>query len=131
MVMTASELVGSAVSEWLFKVAASVLPRVHIPTESAIGKFMYGILGVDPASYNLWNELGFLAEPTIQVMVVPMLNQYLGGMSDEQIKEVAMKYVDAMVSEVERKGSINLFGLELKRDAFLDLKRIMTEKLGG
>ena len=129
--MTASEMVGSAVSEWLFKVAASIFPKVHIPTESAIGKFMYGILGINPASYNVWNELGFLAEPTIQVMVVPLLNQYLGGMSDEQIKEVAMKYVDAMVAEVERKGSINLFGLELQADAFRDLKRIMAEKIGG
>ena len=124
-------MVGSAVSEWLFKVAASIFPKVHIPTESAIGKFMYGILGINPASYNVWNELGFLAEPTIQVMVVPLLNQYLGGMSDEQIKEVAMKYVDAMVAEVERKGSINLFGLELQADAFQDLKRIMAEKIGG
>ena len=124
-------MVGSAVSEWLFKVAASILPKVHIPTESAIGKFMYGILGIDPASYNVWHELGFLAEPTIQVMVMPMLNQYLSGMSEEQIRDVAMRYVDAMVAEVERKGSINLFGLELQRDAFQDLKRIMTEKLGG
>ena len=129
--MTNSALVSSAISEWVFKVAASVLPKVKIPTESAIGKFMYGILGVDPASYNLWNELGFLAEPTIEVVVSPMIGQYLGGLPDEQVKEVAMKYVDAMLSEVERKGSINLFGLELKRDAFEDLKRIMTEKLGG
>lgn len=129
--MTNSALVSSAISEWVFKVAASVLPKVKIPTESAIGKFMYGILGVDPASYNLWNELGFLAEPTIEVVVSPMIGQYLGGLPDEQVKEVAMKYVDAMLSEVERKGSINLFGLQLGRDAFEDLKRIMTEKLGG
>jgi hypothetical protein len=129
--MTNSALVSSAISEWIFKVAASVLPKVKIPTESAIGKFMYGILGVDPASYNLWNELGFLAEPTIEVVVSPMIGQYLGGLPDEQVKEVAMKYVDAMLTQVERKGSINLFGLELGRDAFEDLKRIMTEKLGG
>ena len=129
--MTNSALVSSAISEWVFKVAASVLPKVKIPTESAIGKFMYGILGVDPASYNLWNELGFLAEPTIEVVVSPMIGRYLGGLPEEQIKDVAMKYVDAMLTEVERKGSINLFGLQLGRDAFEDLKRIMTEKLGG
>ena len=129
--MTNSALVSSAISEWVFKVAASVLPKVKIPTESAIGKFMYGILGVDPASYNLWNELGFLAEPTIEVVVSPMIGRYLGSLPEEQIKDVAMKYVDAMLTEVERKGSINLFGLQLGRDAFEDLKRIMTEKLGG
>lgn len=129
--MTNVELVSAAASEWIFKIAAGVLPKIRIPAESAIGKFMYGILGTDPASYNIWSELGFLAEPTIEVMVSPLLKQYLGGMSDEQVKAVAMKYADAMLQEVERKGSINLFGMELQRDAFEDLKRILTNKLGG
>ena len=128
--MTNTELVSAAVSEWIFKIAAGVLPKVKIPTESPIGKFMYGFIGVDPSSYNLWNELGFLAEPTIEVVVSPMLKQYLGGMSDEQVKSVAMKYVDAMLQQVESRGSINLFGMELQRDAFQDLKRIMVSKLG-
>ena len=120
----------AAASEWIFKIAASVLPKVKIPSESPIGKFMYGFIGVDPSSYNLWNELGFLAEPTIEVIVTPMISQYLGGMSDEQIKSVAMKYADAMIAQVEKKGSINLFGMQLQRDAFEDLKRILTEKMG-
>lgn len=124
------ELVSSALSEWAFKVAAGVLPKVRIPVDSAIGKFMYGFIGVDPASYNLWNELGFLAEPTIEVVVSPMVNRYLSGMSNDQVKEVVMKYADAMIDQVEKKGSINLFGMELQRDAFLDLKRILTAKLG-
>jgi hypothetical protein len=122
--------VSAAVSEWTFNVAASILPKVGIPPESAIGKFMYGFLGVNPASYNLWNELGFLAEPTIQVMISPLINQYLGGLPEEQVKEVAKKYVDAMMAEVERKGSINLFGLSLRKDAIEDLQRIVNEKIG-
>lgn len=128
--MTNTEKVSAAMSEWLFKVAAGVLPKVRIPSDSAIGKFMYGFIGVDPNSYNLWSELGFLAEPTIEVVVSPMLKQYLGGMSDEQVKSVVMKYADAMVEQVEKKGSINLFGMELQRDAFADLKRILIDKLG-
>jgi hypothetical protein len=128
--MTNVELVSAAMSEWIFKVAASVLPKVTIPAESPVGKFMYGFIGVNPASYNLWNELGFLAEPTIEVFVAPLLNQYLGGLSDEQVKSVAIKYVDAMIAQVENKGSINLFGIELQKDAFHDLKKIVTAKLG-
>lgn len=120
----------AAVSEWTFKVAASVLPKVKIPAESPIGKFMYGFIGVDPASYNLWEELGFLAEPTIEVVVSPMIHQYLGGMDDEQIKSISMKFVDSMIAQVDKKGSINLFGMQLQRDAFVDLKRIMTSKMG-
>ena len=128
--MTNIELVSSAISEWSFKVAASVLPKVRIPADSAIGKLMSTFIGIDPASYNLWHALGFLAEPTIEVVVSPMIRQYLGGMSDEQVKSVVMKYIDSMLQQVERKGSINLFGMQLGRDAFEDLKRIMTEKLG-
>lgn len=124
------ELVSSVLSEWAFKVAAGVLPKVKIPSESAIGKFMVGILGVDPAHYNLWSELGFLAQPTIEVVVSPMVNRFLSGMTEEQVKDVVMKYADAMIDQVERKGSINLFGMELQRDAFQDLKRMLTEKLG-
>ena len=91
---------------------------------------MFGFLGVDPATYNLWHELGFLAQPTIEVMVAPMVNRFLSGMSDEQIKDVVIKYADALIEQVEKKGSINLFGMELQRDAFLDLKRILTAKMG-
>ena len=122
--------VTSALSAWAFNVAKSILPKVNIPTESAIGKFMYGILGVNPASYNVWNELGFLAQPTIQAFISPMLNNLLKGMTDEQIKDIVMQYADAMLTEVDRKGSINLFGLELRRDAFEDLKRMLTERIG-
>jgi hypothetical protein len=124
------EGVSLAVSSWAFNIAKSILPKVNIPNESAIGKFMYGILGINPASYNLWSELGFLAQPTIQAFISPMLNNVLKGMTDEQIKDIAMQYADAMIAEVERKGSINLFGLELHRDAIEDLKRLLTEKLG-
>lgn len=122
--------VTSALSAWAFNIAKSILPKVNIPSESAIGKFMYGILGVNPASYNLWSELGFLAQPTIQAFLTPMLNKALNGLTDEQIKEIVMQYAEAMLTEVERKGSLNLFGLELRRDAIEDLKRMLTEKLG-
>lgn len=122
--------VTSALSAWAFNVAKSILPKVNIPVESAIGKFMYGILGVNPATYNVWSELGFLAQPTIQAFISPMLNNFLKGMTDEQIKDIVMQYADSMLAEVEKKGSINLFGLELRRDAFEDLKRMLTEKIG-
>lgn len=122
--------VTSALSAWAFNIAKSILPKINIPTESAIGKFMYGILGVNPATYNIWSELGFLAQPTIQAFISPMLNNALKGMTDEQIKDIVMQYADAMLAEVDKKGSINLFGLELRRDAFEDLKRLLIEKIG-
>lgn len=126
--MTNIDKVSIAVSEWTFKVVKSVLPNVGIPAESAIGKFMYGILGVNPATYNVWNELGFLAEPMIQTIVSPMVAKYLSGIPDEQVKEIALKFADAFVKQAQEKGSINIFGLEIGQNAFTDLKNILTKK---
>ena len=126
--MTSIDKVSVALSEWVFNVAKSVLPKVGIPTESAVGKFMYGILGVNPATYNDWNELGFLAEPMIQTMVTPMVGKYLQGIPDEQVQDVVMKFADAFVKQAREKGSVNLFGLEMGENAFTDLKAILTSK---
>lgn len=126
--MTNIDKVGVALSEWAFNVAKSVLPKINIPTESAIGKFMYGILGVNPASYNVWNELGFLAEPMIQTIVTPMVGKYMQGIPDEQVKDIAIKFADAFITQAQQKGSVNLFGLEMGTNAFTDLKAILTSK---
>ena len=126
--MTSIDKVSVAVSEWGFNVAKSVLPKINIPTESAIGKFMYGILGVNPASYNVWNELGFLAEPMIQSLVSPMVGRLMKGIPEEQVKDIAMKFADAFVKQARDKGSVNLFGLEMGENAFVDLRAILASK---
>lgn len=126
--MTSIDKVSVAVSEWGFNVAKSVLPKINIPTESAIGKFMYGILGVNPASYNIWNELGFLAEPMIQSLVSPMVGRLMKGIPEEQVKDIAMKFADAFVKQAREKGSVNLFGMEMGEDAFSDLRAILISK---
>jgi hypothetical protein len=127
--MTNIDKVSIALSEWAFNVAAGVLPKFSIPAESAVGKFMYGILGMKPGSYNVWHELGFLAEPLIETMVTPAVHKMLGGIPDEQVPGLAMKFADSFLKQVEEKGSVNLFGLELGKDAFEGLKEILTEKL--
>lgn len=120
--------VSEALSEWLFNVAASILPKMKISSESPIGKFMYGILGVDPASYNIWKELGFLAEPTIQVMMNPLLIKFLGSIPDDQIRGIAEKYADAFLSRAQEKGGVNVFGVQLGPKAFEGLKDILAKK---
>lgn len=126
--MTNIDKVSVALSEWLFNVTKSVLPKINIPTESAIGKFMYGILGVNPASYNIWNELGFLAEPMIQTMVTPVVGKYLQGIPDEQVKDISIKFADAFITQAQQKGAVNLFGLQMGENAFTDLKAILISK---
>ena len=126
--MSNIDKVSAALSEWIFNVAASILPKVKIPSESPIGKFMYGIIGVDPSSYNIWKELGFLAEPTIQVMLSPVLTKFLGAVPDDQIKEIAEKYVDAFLSRAQEKGGVNVFGVQLGPKAFEGLKEILASK---
>ena len=126
--MSNIDKVSAALSEWIFNVAASILPKVKIPNESPIGKFMYGILGVDPSSYSIWKELGFLAEPTIQVMLSPVLTKFLGAVPNDQIKEIAEKYVDAFLSRAQEKGGVNVFGVQLGPKAFEGLKEILASK---
>jgi hypothetical protein len=126
--MTSIDKVSSALSQWAFNVAKAVLPRFSIPTNSAVGKFMYGILGVEPGSYNVWNELGFLAEPMIQSIVTPMVGKYLQGIPEDQVKDIVMKFADAFVKQAQEKGSVNLFGLDMGENAFVDLKHILASK---
>lgn len=126
--MSNIDKVSAALSEWIFNVAASILPKVKIPSESPIGKFMYGIIGVDPSSYNIWKELGFLTEPTIQVMLSPVLTKFLGAVPDDQIKEIAEKYVDAFLLRAQEKGGVNVFGVQLGPKAFEGLKEILASK---
>lgn len=124
--MSNIDKVSAALSEWLFNVAANILPNFSISAESAVGKFMYGILGMSPGSYNIWKELGFLAEPTIQMMVTPMVIKLLGSLPDEQVKEIAEKYVDAFIAQAEENGSVNIFGIELGPKSFESLKSILA-----
>nr|DAI53127.1 MAG TPA: hypothetical protein [Caudoviricetes sp.] len=127
--MSVIDKISSAVSEWGCKVASSFLPQVRIPQGSAVGKFMYGILGVDPATYSPWDELGFLAEPIIQNITAPMINKMFSGMTDEQMKDTVQKFVDSFIDKAKEKGYVNIFGVQLGEDAFEGLKEILNNKL--
>lgn len=113
------------IAEWLSNIMASVLPKVSISPTSGIGKLMNGLLGIDLSTYNVWNELGFLATPVINAFSKPMLQQYLSLIPEEQIKEVALNMVNAMVEQANAKGYVNIFGVEVGRNAFEDLKRMV------
>ena len=113
------------IAEWLSNIMASVLPKVSISPTSGIGKLMNGLLGIDLTTYNVWNELGFLATPVINSFSKPMLQQYLSLIPEEQIKDVALNMVNAMVEQANMKGHINIFGVEVGRNAFEDLKRMV------
>lgn len=124
--MTNVDRLGVALSQWAFKLASNVLPQIKIPTDSAVGKFMSGILRVDPSSYNIWNELGFLAEPTIQVMITPFIHKFMSAIPEDQIRDVALRYADAFCQRAREKGSVNLFGIDVGQNAFEDLKHIIN-----
>lgn len=126
--MTNIDKVSLALSEWGFYVAKNVLPKFTIPQGSMIGNIMQNFLGMNPATYNIWNELGFLAEPLIQTMVTPAIGRFMQGIPEEQVKDIAMKFADAFVKQAKEKGSVSLFGIELGENAFTDLKAILASK---
>lgn len=125
--MTNIDKVSLAVSEWAFNVAKAFLPQFKIPVGGKLGGFMQ-ILGQDPTTYNIWNELGFLAEPLIQSIVNPAVSRMMSSMPEEQIPDLAMKFVDSFIARAEEKGSINLFGVELGQSSFERLKEILERK---
>ena len=125
--MTNIDKVSSALSEWAFNVAKSFLPKMKIPVGGKLGGLMQ-LIGADPATYNIWNELGFLVEPIIQTAVTPAVHRMLASFPDDQIPELAMKYVDAFIKQADEEGSINVFGLELGKNAFVGLKDILSAR---
>ena len=126
--MAKIDIVGNVLSEWAFKVAKSLLPQVQIPIGGKLGGMMQ-LLGVNPATYNIWNELGFLAEPVIQTIVTPAVGRMMQGIPDEQVGELAVKYVDALLAQAKEKGSVNLFGIALDENDLNDLRSMLIAKL--
>lgn len=117
-----------AITEWLENVAMSALPQISIPPTSSIGRMMSGFFGINPAKYNVWAELGFLLNPTIRTFVEPKLRQYLANIPEDNIKGMAMSYADALLEQANAKGSVNVFGIELGKNAFEGLKTILSNK---
>lgn len=125
--MTSIDKLSEALTEWGMNVAKSVLPNVKIPPQSGIGGFM-AMLGVDIRTYNIYDELGFLLKPTMRRVIQPTLTKYLGGMTDAEVEEMAMEYVEAMREKANERGYINLFGIQVGANAFDGLKDILTDK---
>lgn len=119
--MTKIESLSAVLSEWVGNIAASVLPKVTISPMSGIGKMMNGFFGIDLASYNVWKELGFLAKPAINSFVTPLVGKYLAFMPEDKIKGAALEMSKAMVEQAEKNGYVNLFGIQLGKNAFEDL----------
>ena len=126
--MAKIDIISQTLSEWAFKVAKTILPQVQIPIGGKLGGLMQ-IIGVNPATYNIWNELGFLAEPVIQTMVTPAIQRLMQGIPDEQVEELALKYVDAFIEQAKKKGSVNLFGVELEKDDLNELRSLLETRL--
>jgi hypothetical protein len=128
--MTNLDKTSVALSEWGFGVVKALLPQLKIPVGGKLGGLMQ-LIGADPATYNIWNELGFLAEPLMQAVVRPAVYKMLSVIPDEQVPDIAMKFVDSFIKRTEEKGSVNLFGLELGQGTFVKLKEIMENKFNG
>jgi hypothetical protein len=128
--MTNIDKVSIALSEWAFNIAKTFLPQFKIPVGGRLGGLMQ-MIGADPATYNIWSELGFLAEPLIQTVVTPAVHRMLGGIPDEQVPDLAMKFVDSFIQRAEENGSVNLFGIELGKGSFERLREILSNKMNG
>lgn len=124
--MTNIEKVSAALTEWLTKVGKSVLPKVTIPAIGNAGKVISGLFNIDLSTYSVWDELGFLLSPMMQTFIEPALGRFLSQVPDDKIEEVAMSFANSFIERCHEKGSVNIFGFELREDAFLDLREILA-----
>lgn len=129
--MSNKDILIIAITEWMCNIAASVLPQIQVPQQSGIGRMMSGFLGINPATYNIWNELGFLLTPTIKSFIEPQLRKYVDAIPDENIKDMAMGYADALHKQAQDKGAVNMFGIELGPSTFEGLKNILNDKFNA
>lgn len=118
-----------AVCEWLMNIGASALPQMKIPPQSAVGRLMAGAFGIDPSTYNVWNELGFLLGPTVKSLVAPKLEGFLSALPDEGYNDAVMSFVDSFIQQARSKGYVDLFGIQLGENAFIRLQEILRDKL--
>lgn len=124
-----TENITIGISEWLENVIASALPKVSINPNGTIGKMMNGFFGIDLSTYNVWKELGFLAQPMIQNFVAPAIGKYLAMIPEDKLEEAVMSLVDAMIAQAEKNGYVNVFGIQLGKNAFQGLKDILEKKV--
>lgn len=115
----------AALGEWLQPIVLQVLPQIHIPAESFIGRLMQGYLGIDLSSYNLLDELSFLAKPTIDTLLRPRIAEMLKGIDDVAIPGIVDRYTEAFLSQAKEKGAVNLFGIQFEPQAFANLREIL------
>ena len=125
--MASIDKLSEALTEWGMNVAKSVLPNVKIPPQSGIGSFMQ-MLGVDIRTYSIYDELGFLLKPRMRRVIQPTLAKYLSGMTDAEVEEMAMEYVEAMREKANERGYVNIFGVQVGANAFDGLKDILINK---
>lgn len=118
-----------AISEWLMKVGASALPQMSISAQSGVGRLMSGMFGIDLSTYNIWNELGFLLTPTMRSIVEPKLGELLSNIPEEKYSEMVMSYADSFITQARTNGYVNLFGIHIGENAFVDLKAMLEQKL--
>jgi hypothetical protein len=125
--MNSIKTLSAALTEWAMVVVKSGMPQLVVPPDSTIGRMML-FMGVNPATYNIYNELGFLLQPTLKTYIDPMLVKFFKDMSDEEVMSVAMAYIDACEQHPNEQGYVNLFGIELGANAFAGLRDIIKSK---
>lgn len=65
----------------------------------------------------------------LQNFVAPTIEKYLSMIPEEQREKAIMSLVDAMIEQAEKNGYVNVFGIQLGKNAFQGLKDILNEKI--
>ena len=62
-------------------------------------------------------------------IVEPKLGELLSNIPNEKYNEMVMSFADSFITQARVNGYVNLFGIHIGENAFIDLKAMLEQKL--
>lgn len=122
--MTNLDVFTLALGNWVKPIVMdAIMPKISLPpVVDSIKNTVAGFLGINLDSYDLKEELSFLAEPCINYLLEPNIKKYMGHLPDEKIPEMVNSFIDSFIKQAKTKGHVSIFGMEFEEMAFLNFK---------
>ena len=82
--------------------------------------------------YSIVNDLSFLAVPASEILIEPIVRNGIAklGVQEQDIPAYAMKLVDSMIEQTDKKGSVSMFNtVELEKSDLEKLRYLLRKNL--
>lgn len=121
----------AVLTHWLRPMGDSVVNLIIGDKLNGINAWAKSVFPL-PSNYTIMNDLGFLLNPSFEMMVSPAIRRVLdgSGVDEEHMPAYAHRLADAMYDECMKKGSITIFGdIILRGDDIICLQDLLDKNL--